>query len=52
MAPMLAAQRSGRFERMTFLYDFHWNAAGNTIAAEVIADKIAGSASDHALGSE
>ncbi len=52
MAPMLAAKRSGRFERMTFVYDFHWNAAGNTIAAEVIADKIAGSASDHALGSK
>ena len=41
MAPMLAAKRSGRFERMTFVHDFHWNAAGNTVAAEVIAASLA-----------
>ena len=29
--------RIGRFERMTLVHDFHWNAAGNTVAAEVIA---------------
>jgi lysophospholipase L1-like esterase len=40
MAPMMAAKRSGRFERMTFVHDFHWNAAGNTIAAESIAAAI------------
>ena len=37
MSPMLAAKRSGRFERLTFAHDFHWNAAGNTVAAETIA---------------
>jgi hypothetical protein len=37
MAPMVAAKRTGRFERMTFVHDFHWNSAGHTIAAEVIA---------------
>ena len=37
MAPMVAAKRSGRFERTTFVHDFHWNPAGHTIAAEVIA---------------
>jgi lysophospholipase L1-like esterase len=39
-APMLAAKRSGRFERLTFAHDFHWNAAGNTVAAETIAEKL------------
>jgi hypothetical protein len=39
-APMLAAKRSGRFERLTFVHDFHWNAAGNTVAAERIAAEI------------
>jgi lysophospholipase L1-like esterase len=37
MPPMVAAKRSGRFERMTFAHDFHWNPAGHTVAAEVIA---------------
>ena len=37
MPPMVAAKRSGRFERMTFTHDFHWNPAGHTIAAEAIA---------------
>jgi hypothetical protein len=37
MGPMLAAKRSGRFDRLTFPHDFHWNAAGHTLAAEVIA---------------
>ncbi len=49
MAPMLSAKRSGRFERLTFVHDFHWNPAGNTIAAEVIAADIARRDSDHAL---
>jgi hypothetical protein len=40
MAPMLAAKRSSRFERLTFAHDFHWNAAGNTVAAETIAAKL------------
>lgn len=40
MAPMQAAKRSGRFARLTFVHDFHWNAAGNTVAAEVIARTI------------
>ena len=40
MPPMLAAKRSGRFERLTSAHDFHWNAAGNTVAAEVIATEI------------
>jgi lysophospholipase L1-like esterase len=40
MAPMIAAKRSGRFPRLTFVHDFHWNAAGNTVAAEVIAEKV------------
>ena len=40
MPPMVAAKRSGRFERMTFAHDFHWNPAGHTIAAEVIAGAI------------
>jgi hypothetical protein len=40
MAPMLSAKRSGRFERMTFIHDFHWNAAGNTVAAQAIASTI------------
>ncbi len=37
MTPMIAAKRTGRFDRMTFVHDFHWNAAGHTIAAEEIA---------------
>ena len=37
---MVAAKRSGRFERMTFTHDFHWNAAGHTVAAETIASAI------------
>lgn len=41
MAPMVAAKKSGRFARMTFARDFHWNAAGHTIAAETIAAEIA-----------
>ncbi len=40
MPPMVAAKRAGRFERMTFTHDFHWNPAGHTIAAEVIAAAI------------
>jgi lysophospholipase L1-like esterase len=40
MAPMLAAKHIGRFERLTFAHDFHWNAAGNTVAAETIAGKL------------
>jgi hypothetical protein len=40
MAPMVAAKRSGRFERMTFVHDCHWNPAGHTVAAEVIARAI------------
>ncbi len=42
MSPMLAAKRGGRFERLTFAHDFHWNAAGNTVAAETIAEKLSG----------
>ena len=34
--PMVAAKRSGRFDRMTFTHDFHWTPAGHTIAAETI----------------
>lgn len=41
MAPMLAAKRAGRFERVTFVHDSHWNPAGHTIAAEAIAAAIA-----------
>jgi hypothetical protein len=37
MGPMVAAKRSGRFQRMTFTHDFHWNSAGHTIAAEALA---------------
>ena len=37
MPPMVAAKRSGRFERMTFTHDFHWTPAGHTIAAETLA---------------
>jgi lysophospholipase L1-like esterase len=37
MPPMVAAKRSGRFDRMTFTHDFHWSPAGHTIAAEAIA---------------
>ncbi len=37
MPAMVAAKHSGRFERMTFVHDFHWNPAGHTIAAEAIA---------------
>ena len=40
MAPMVAAKRSGRFARMTFAHDCHWNPAGHTIAAEAIAAAI------------
>ena len=40
IVPMAAAKQSGRFDRMTFLHDFHWNAAGHTIAAEAIAAEI------------
>jgi lysophospholipase L1-like esterase len=40
MAPMVAAKQSGRFARMTFEHDFHWNSAGHTIAAEAIAAAI------------
>jgi lysophospholipase L1-like esterase len=40
MTPMLAAKRGGRFERLTFAHDFHWNAAGNSVAAEVLAEKL------------
>ncbi len=37
MPPMISAKRSGRFDRVTFTHDFHWTAAGHTIAAETIA---------------
>lgn len=37
---MIAAKRSGRFHRMTFTHDFHWNPSGHTIAAEVLAAAI------------
>ena len=40
MAPMVAAKRSGRFNRITFRHDFHWSAAGHTVAVEVLAAKI------------
>ena len=40
MAPMVAAKRSGRSDRMTFTHDFHWNPAGHTVAAETIAGAI------------
>ncbi len=40
MTPMLAAKRTGRFERLTFAHDFHWNPVGHTIAAETIAAAI------------
>jgi hypothetical protein len=40
MTPMVAAKRTGRFERMTFAHDFHWNPAGHTIAAEAITTAI------------
>jgi len=40
MAAMLAAKKSGRFERMTFRHDFHWCPAGHTVAAETIAGEI------------
>jgi hypothetical protein len=40
MTPMVAAKQIARFQRMTFQRDFHWNAAGHTLAAETIADEI------------
>jgi lysophospholipase L1-like esterase len=40
MPSMVAAKRAGRFDRMTFAHDFHWNPAGHTIAAETIAAAI------------
>ena len=40
ITPMAAAKRSGRFDRMTFVHDFHWNAADHTVAAEAIAAAI------------
>jgi hypothetical protein len=36
MTPMMAAKQTGRFSRLTFAHDFHWNPAGNTVAAEII----------------
>ncbi len=36
-SPMVDAKRVGRFDRVTFPHDFHWNAAGHTLAAEAIA---------------
>ena len=36
MPSMVAAKRSGRFDRMTYTHDFHWNPAGHTVAAERI----------------
>jgi lysophospholipase L1-like esterase len=36
MTPMVAARRTGRFDRLTFAHDFHWNASGHTVAAEAI----------------
>jgi len=41
MSPMVAAKQSGRFPRMTFAHDFHWNSAGHTVAAEALAAEIA-----------
>jgi len=41
MPSMVAAKRAGRYERMTFTHDFHWNPAGHTVAAEVLAAAIA-----------
>jgi lysophospholipase L1-like esterase len=40
MTPMVAAKRSGQFDRMTFAHDFHWCPAGHTIAAEAISAAI------------
>jgi lysophospholipase L1-like esterase len=40
MPSMVAAKRTGRFDRMTFTHDFHWTAAGHAIAAETIAAAI------------
>lgn len=36
----LEAKRAGRFERLTFRLDEHWNAAGHILAAEAIAQYI------------
>jgi lysophospholipase L1-like esterase len=40
MPAMVAAKCNGRFDRMTFTHDFHWNAAGHSVAAETIAAAI------------
>jgi hypothetical protein len=40
LPPMLAAKRSGRFDRLTFRHDFHWAPSGHTVAAETIARSI------------
>ncbi len=33
---MLAAKKAGRFDRLTFRHDFHWNKNGHLVAAELI----------------
>jgi hypothetical protein len=33
---MLAAKKAGRFDRLTFQHDFHWNKNGHLVAAELI----------------
>ncbi len=34
---LLAAKKAGRFDRVTFRHDFHWNENGHAVAAETIA---------------
>lgn len=46
----LAARRSGRFERLAFLKDQHWNESGHTLAAEVIARHLADRYAFHCCG--
>jgi SGNH hydrolase-like domain, acetyltransferase AlgX len=43
----LAAKRSGRYERFTYVRDLHWNDSGHELAAQVIADFILSGKREH-----
>jgi len=40
LPPLLAAKQAGRFDRLTFRYDQHWNEHGHLVGAEALSSRI------------
>ena len=38
---MRAAKKAGRFDRLTFQHDFHWNKNAHLLAAETVSSVLA-----------